>query len=60
MDVLKTVFVPFQSDSSGALLLTPSNLNRVLHEAITVKPADTQSIASSTHFTLVNGEYAHA
>ncbi|XP_069669032.1 uncharacterized protein [Periplaneta americana] len=43
-----------QSGSSGSLLLTAANLAALRHES-TIKPSDTASVASSTHFTVVNG-----
>ena len=44
----------FQSGASGSLLLTAANLAALRYEPI-IKSPETQSIASSTHFTLVNG-----
>lgn len=44
----------FQSGASGSLLLTAANLAALRYEP-TIKSPETQSIASSTHFTLVNG-----
>ncbi|KAK6620530.1 hypothetical protein RUM43_010822 [Polyplax serrata] len=41
--------------SSGSLLLSPSNLHSLKYGPMLEKPLDAQSIASSTHFTLVNG-----
>ena len=49
----------FQSAASGTLLLTAANLANLatMHPpTVTVpKQADTASVASSTHFTVVNG-----
>ncbi|XP_054264415.1 uncharacterized protein LOC128987542 [Macrosteles quadrilineatus] len=44
-----------QSGSSGTLLLTAANLAALRLEQQIAKPYDTQSLASSTHFTVVNG-----
>lgn len=49
-----------QSGSSGALLLTAANLAALRLESLHPndklgKPLDTMSVASSTHFTVVNG-----
>ncbi|KAE8737920.1 hypothetical protein FOCC_FOCC016614 [Frankliniella occidentalis] len=49
-----------QSGSSGALLLTAANLAALRLESLHPndklgKPLDTLSVASSTHFTVVNG-----
>ncbi|KAK9512499.1 hypothetical protein O3M35_000908 [Rhynocoris fuscipes] len=43
-----------QSGSSGSLLLTAANLAALRLEPRTIKEVDTCSIASSTHFTMVN------
>lgn len=51
----------FQSGSSGSLLLTAANLAALRLEQTQIQPFravkqyDTESIASSTHFTMVNG-----
>lgn len=44
-----------QSGSSGSLLLTAANLAALRFEPNQPKPDDTASLASSTHFTVVNG-----
>lgn len=43
-----------QSGASGSLLLTAANLAALRYEP-TIKSPETQSVASSTHFTVVNG-----
>lgn len=43
-----------QSGASGSLLLTAANLAALRYEP-TIKSPETQSLASSTHFTVVNG-----
>lgn len=47
-------FLHFQSGASGSLLLTAANLAALRYEPM-IKSPETQSIASSTHFTVVNG-----
>ncbi|XP_021934559.1 uncharacterized protein LOC110837070 isoform X2 [Zootermopsis nevadensis] len=44
-----------QSGASGSLLLTAANLAALRYEPTIMKSPDTQSVASSTHFTVVNG-----